>query len=67
MLGWIDWNQSSTPGKRDQRVKMVTEWGRKNYKEDIKKLQMGWEETLFIEDRGSFFRSAFLLQDCSAS
>jgi len=59
MLGWIDWNQSSTPGKRDKRVKMVTEWGRKNYREDIKKLQMGWEETHYIEDRRSFFERAF--------
>jgi len=46
---------------------MVTEWGRENYREDVKKLQMGWEETLFIEDRRTFLESAFLLQDCSAS
>ena len=27
---------SSTPGKRDGRGKMVTEWGRKDYREDYK-------------------------------
>ncbi len=40
---------------------MVTEWGRKNYRENEKKLQTNWLETHFIEDRGSFFESAFLL------
>ena len=34
---------------------MVTEWGWKSYREDVKRLQMGWEETLFVEARGSFF------------
>jgi hypothetical protein len=40
MLDWIDWNKSGTRDKRDQRVNMVTEWGRKNYREGAKKLQM---------------------------
>jgi hypothetical protein len=39
MLDCIDWNQSGTPDKRDQKVNMVTGWGRKNYRENAKKLQ----------------------------
>ncbi len=40
---------------------MVTEWGRKNYKEDAKKLQIDEQETHFIEDRRSSFDRTFLL------
>jgi hypothetical protein len=61
MLDCIDWNKSGTPYKRDQRVNMVTEWGRKNYKEDAKKLQIDEQETHFIEDRRSSFDRTFLL------
>jgi hypothetical protein len=54
MIDCIDWNQSGTPDKRDQGVDMVTEWGRKNYREDVKKLQMAWEETHFFEVHSCF-------------
>jgi len=59
MLDWIDWSRSGTPDKRDEKVNIVREWGRKNYKEDAKKLQMNEQETHFIEDRRSFFERAF--------
>ena len=35
---------------------MVTEWGRKDHREDVKELQMELEETLFIEDKGYFWK-----------
>jgi len=35
MLDCIDWNQPGTPDKGDQGVDIVTEWGRKNYREDV--------------------------------
>jgi len=52
MLDCIDWNQSGTTDTRDQTINMVTEWERKNCREDEKVLQVGWQGTLFIEDRG---------------
>jgi hypothetical protein len=40
MLDWIDQNKSDKPDQGNQSIHMVIKWGRKNYIEDAKKLQM---------------------------
>jgi hypothetical protein len=43
-------------------VNKLTEWERENCTEDLKKLQMGWQGTLFIENKGDFWNCSHRLR-----